>query len=67
MSLLSNLVGRFRDPTTLEIAKRELREAQRTLLIENTRLDYALSQVKYNKDRVDRLKEFLKTPPEDLV
>ena len=43
-------------PTPLEMAARELVEAQRSKLEAETALDYAANMVRYNDDRIVRLK-----------
>ena len=42
-------------PTPLEMAARELVEAQRAKLEAESALDYAWSMVNYNDDRIERL------------
>jgi len=43
-------------PTPLEMAVRELVQAQRSKLEAETALDYAANMVQYNDDRICRLK-----------
>jgi len=43
-------------PTPLEMAVRELVQAQRSKLEAETALDYAANMVQYNDDRIVRLK-----------
>jgi hypothetical protein len=43
-------------PTPLELAARELVQAQRAKLEAETALDYAANMVQYNDDRIVRLK-----------
>ena len=43
-------------PTPLELAARELVQAQRSKLEAETALDYAANMVQYNDDRIVRLK-----------
>ena len=43
-------------PTPLELAARELMQAQRAKLEAETALDYAANMVQYNDDRIVRLK-----------
>ena len=43
-------------PTPLEMAVRELVQAQRSKLEAETALDYAANMVQYNDDRISRLK-----------
>jgi hypothetical protein len=42
-------------PTPLEMAARELVEAQRAKLEAESALDYAANMVNYNNDRIERL------------
>ena len=42
-------------PTPLEMAARELVEAQRAKLDAESALDYAANMVNYNNDRIERL------------
>jgi hypothetical protein len=46
-------------PTPLEMAARELVEAQRAKLEAESALDYAANMVNYNNDRIDRLRHRL--------
>jgi len=43
-------------PTPLELATRELVQAQRSKLEAETALDYAANMVQYNDDRINRLR-----------
>jgi hypothetical protein len=43
-------------PTPLELATRELVQAQRAKLEAESALDYAANMVQYNDDRISRLK-----------
>ena len=43
-------------PTPLEMAARELVEAQRAKLEAESALDYAANMVNYNNDRIERLR-----------
>ena len=43
-------------PTPLEMAARELVQAQRAKLEAESALDYAANMVNYNNDRIDRLR-----------
>jgi len=43
-------------PTPLELATRELVQAQRAKLEAETALDYAANMVQYNDDRINRLR-----------
>jgi hypothetical protein len=46
-------------PTPLEMAAKELVDAQRAKLEAESALDYATSMVNYNNDRIDRLRHRL--------
>jgi hypothetical protein len=43
-------------PTPLEMAARELVEAQRAKLEAESAADYAINMVQYNNERIDRLR-----------
>lgn len=46
-------------PSAKELAEQELRQAERELLREQTLLDYSTNIVRYQQDRIRRLKETL--------
>jgi hypothetical protein len=46
-------------PTPLEMAAKELVDAQRAKLEAESALDYAANMVNYNNDRIDRLRHRL--------
>lgn len=50
----------FRKPTPLELASKELAEAERALLEAETAVEYAQSVVNYNRARIGRLKEYIR-------
>jgi hypothetical protein len=50
----------FRTPTSLEIAAREVAEAERQLLSAHTAREYADAMVMYNQERIHRLRNFIK-------
>lgn len=50
----------FRTPTPLELAARELAEAERQLLQAHTAREYADAMVMYNQERIHRLRNFIK-------
>ena len=56
MTLLKKLLA---TPTPLEMAAKELVQAQREKLEAESALDYATSMVKYNTQRIVRLRERL--------
>ena len=49
----------FRTPSAAEMARAELKEAQRGLLTAQTARDYAAAITEYERMRVRRLEEFL--------
>lgn len=50
----------FRTPTALEIAARELALAERQLLEAESGREYATAMVDYNKERIFRLRKYIK-------
>lgn len=50
----------FRTPSALEIAARELAQAERALLEAETAREYATAMVDYNNERIHRLRRFIK-------
>lgn len=50
----------FRTPTPLELAARELAEAERQLLQAHSAREYADAMVQYNQERIHRLRNFIK-------
>jgi hypothetical protein len=50
----------FKTPTPLEIAAREVAEAERQLLSAHTAREYADAMVMYNQERIHRLRNFIK-------
>lgn len=50
----------FRTPTALEIAARELAQAERALLEAETAREYATAMVDYNNERIHRLRRYIK-------
>lgn len=51
----------FSTPSALEIAARELAEAERLLLESQTACEYAEAMVTYNTERIRRLRNYVKT------
>jgi hypothetical protein len=51
----------FSTPTALELATRELAEAQRQLLSAQTAMEYARSMVDYNAQRIERLEAYVRS------
>lgn len=49
----------FRTPTALELAQRELAQAQREFLEAMTGMEYAKRIAEYNTDRIKRLTNYL--------
>lgn len=50
----------FRTPSALEIAARELAQAERHLLEAESGREYATAMVEYNKERIYRLRKYIK-------
>lgn len=50
----------FRTPTALEIAARELAQAERQVLEAETGREFATAMVEYNKERIYRLRKYIK-------
>lgn len=50
----------FRTPSALEIAARELAQAERQLLEAETGREFATAMVEYNKERIYRLRKYIK-------
>lgn len=50
----------FRTPSALELAARELAQAERALLEAETGREYATAMVEYNQERIHRLRKYLK-------
>lgn len=50
----------FRTPTPLELAAREMAEAERSLLSAHSAREYADAMVQYNQERIFRLRNFIK-------
>lgn len=50
----------FRTPTPLEMAAKELADAERALLEASTAREYATAMVDYNNERIYRLRKYLK-------
>jgi len=59
MSLLKQLKTLLTPPTAIELAKRELQEAERCRLEALTTREYADGMVRYNEQRVTRLRRYL--------
>ncbi len=50
----------FAAPSAKQLAAKELAEAERALLEAQTAAEYARSMVVYNRERIERLKAYLK-------
>jgi len=50
----------FRTPSALELAARELAQAERALLEAESGREYATAMVEYNDERIQRLRRYLK-------
>jgi len=60
LKVLSKFVdGLTAGPTALEMAERELEEANVNLLKAYTSLEYADAMVRYNQARIDRLTDYI--------
>jgi len=60
LKVLSKFVdGLTAGPTALEMAQRELEEANVNLLKAYTSLEYADAMVRYNQARIDRLTDYI--------
>ena len=57
--MIKDLVETFRKPSALQLAQRELEDAQRQLLQAQTAQEWASSQVVYHTARIKRLKTLL--------
>jgi len=60
MQAFKDITNLFRTPTALEIAARELAQAERALLEAETAREYATAMVEYNQERIHRLRRYLK-------
>ena len=67
MTIWTEMTDMFRARTTLQLAAAELAEAERSLLIAETGLEYAGSQVSYNKARITRLRRYLADQTKDAA
>jgi len=59
MSMYASLTQFFKMPTPLQMAARELAQAEHELLKAETGVEFASSLVTFNKQRVTRLKAFM--------
>lgn len=50
----------FRTPSALELAARELAQAERALLEAESGREYATAMVEYNQERIHRLRKYIK-------
>lgn len=50
----------FRTPTALEMASKELAQAERSLLEAQSAREYADAMVTYHGDRIDRLRRYIR-------
>ena len=58
--MLKEFIQTFRKPSAASLARIELEEAQRQLLVAQTNAEYAKGLVSYNVDRIKRLTSYLK-------
>ena len=56
----------FRTPTPLEMAAKELADAERALLEASTAREYATAMVDYNNERIFRLRKYIKESQDAL-
>jgi hypothetical protein len=57
--MFANLLALFRKPTPLEVATRELIEAEHAKLQAQTATEYALAISQYNMTRIERLLKYI--------
>ena len=62
LTMWNKLKNLYLRPSPLEVAIRELEEAQYQVLIAQTSLEYSKAMVTYNEARILRLKAFIKFP-----
>lgn len=58
--MIKQLLETFRKPSAALLARRELEEAQRQLLIAQSSAEFALRLSGYHQDRIKRLTTYLK-------
>jgi hypothetical protein len=58
---IDHIMSFFRTPSAEMLAVRELEEAKRRLLHYQTTAEYAESMCRYNRDRIQRLTNYLAT------
>jgi hypothetical protein len=58
---VSHIMAFFRTPSAEMLAVQELEEAKRRLLNYQSTAEYAESMCRYNRDRIQRLTEYLAT------
>lgn len=58
--MIKEFIQTFRRPSAATLARQELEEAQRQLLVAQTNAEYAKGLVSYNTDRIKRLTVYLK-------
>jgi len=56
----------FRTPSALEIAARELAQAERQLLESESGREFATAMVEYNKERIYRLRKYIKESGDEI-
>ena len=57
--MFKDFIETFRKPSAIQLAQRELEDAQRQLLQAQSGAEYATRMVQYHQDRVARLKRLL--------
>lgn len=59
-ALKETFSGIFRTPTALEMASKELAQAERSLLEAQTAREYADAMATYHAERIDRLQRYIR-------
>jgi hypothetical protein len=60
MSIIRAIKAIYSAPSTEVIALRELEQSQRELLVAHTQQEYSMKMVEFHKNKIKRLKLFLK-------
>ncbi len=61
MNLINDLKGLFVTPTPLQVAARELDQAELSLLEHQSAQEFSQAMVAYQENRIKRLRAYLKT------
>ena len=67
MIIMSDLKTIFKTPTPLQVAATELAQAELELLKAETGVEFASSLVTFNKQRVTRLRSYIKAQARELA